>query len=365
MGSDPAREHKSGSKKGQQPHNKPREERTGACPELQGNIFTLGEKNSGTKYLSTRRAIGQYCGVALHKNMYSLVVNGQESEPTEPTPPVPEGTSTRENPAPITETDKIAYKARFDAYMRDRKEHKEYKGKTFVIILGQCTEMLRNKLESCGSSYNKLYESNDVLGLLTMIKGLIDSNAKEEYVFQTGIRHLQAYFNISQSPNETIAAYENRLHSMREAAIGFWGPLVPAKLPRNDTQQTCDAKLLAYLCIKGADRRRFGTLQQELASNFMTQAGHYPADLPAAISLLRANEQNSQRTSKFDRDRKTDSRYRSRHTDVEQHQQHTQVGGNTSQSSRGRRPATPYRQRSSSYSESEQHLPGDQGFFQS
>jgi hypothetical protein len=69
--------------------------------------------------------------------------------------------------------------------------YKLNKGKVFVIILGQCTLTVKNKLKSLGTNYKQLQSEVDMLGLLTAIRNVALANAEIQNPYWGGSTSIQ------------------------------------------------------------------------------------------------------------------------------------------------------------------------------
>ena len=270
--------------------NQPRKD-VGTISELRHHMFTIGEKNSATKYITSRQAIGNYCGTTFHKDMRTLVVDGRDVEPKQPERPKPKtSVATRAQqaegtPPEIDPFDMREYDRDYDQYKKKLERHDTNKGHTIVVILGQCTKKLTNKLILQPTDQN-IYDSNDVVGLLNLIKKLVDTNDEAEYECQKLLRVLHAYTHIDVKHYEDVPSCEQRIQSAFDACTNQWGKIVPAKLPNGETEETFTEKLKAHICIRGADKTGFKNLLKEPRSNHVTGAGTYPATFSKAIAML-------------------------------------------------------------------------------
>ena len=67
------------------------------------------------------------------------------------------------------------YKQELTRYYRKQDKYNENKSRVFVVVMGQCTLTMKNKLESL-RGHQKMEDDNDVVGLLHTIKELSFSN---------------------------------------------------------------------------------------------------------------------------------------------------------------------------------------------
>ena len=119
-------------------------------------------KDQADKYLCTMEAVTDYMGVKFGRNMRMLVKHGEEMIFTKPRAPRGQDAT----PGLLEE-----FKVEIGLYHKDTKEYKEQQVKVFIIILGQCTQITKSKLES-DSNCATLEKNDDVVGLLKKLKEL-------------------------------------------------------------------------------------------------------------------------------------------------------------------------------------------------
>jgi hypothetical protein len=139
----------------------------GAVEELGSNVYVSDVNGATDKFVKTTEAIADYVGRVLGKPMCDLV-NGIDKPPTEPELP----TNTKKEGPEATEWDR-----NYSHYLHQRELYNLIKGKVFMIILGQCTLAVKNRLKSLGTDYTELQLNDDVLGLLTTIRNIALANA--------------------------------------------------------------------------------------------------------------------------------------------------------------------------------------------
>ena len=91
-----------------------------------------------------------------------LAIGGKESEPEKPTEP------TKKTP---TAFDVKECDEKLDFHFRKQEIHEENKAKVFIVIVGQCTLVMKNKVMSC-KDHKKMEEEDNVVELLKAIKKL-------------------------------------------------------------------------------------------------------------------------------------------------------------------------------------------------
>ncbi len=74
------------------------------------------------------------------------------------------------------------YDKRLDNYLKRLDNFEDDKGTTFVIIMGQCTLMMRNKVEG-SDSCDDIEDTNDIVGLLKLIRDLAYATTSIRYSY--------------------------------------------------------------------------------------------------------------------------------------------------------------------------------------
>ena len=143
--------------------------------ELGSNVYTYGTKNQALKYIKTTKYIAEYVGREYGRAMQMLVKDLKESRPEKPNEP-----RARE---PTTYQVKD-YEKQLNPYYDKTDKYDENKAKVIIIIKGQCSLAMKNKVESM-SGYAKIEEDYDVIKLLMNLKELAFTMANAEDPFWT------------------------------------------------------------------------------------------------------------------------------------------------------------------------------------
>jgi Zinc knuckle len=263
----------SGNSKGSGPNGKLI---LGKTKELGELVYKTNTKDQADMYLRTTEAIADYVGVEYGRDMRMLVKRSNEvifKEPEDPATGKP-GISMEK------------YKAELSLYHKENKLYKENKSKVFVIILGQCTLVVKSKLEN-DEDFEQLELNDDVVGLLKMLKQMAFSTAGIQEPFwtlQTLLRRLTA---INQGPNESVANYYRRTNTNIEVMESQWGMFHPTKgLTGDDNKKKARDKLLAMIFLAGADKKRYGRLLEDLNNAYLAKKDNYPESMESTLTLL-------------------------------------------------------------------------------
>ena len=243
----------------------------GAIEELGSNVYCYGNKRQAEFYNKTTEGIADYVGQTYNKDMRKLVNDGVELSLIEPTEP--EGTAN---------TYKIKkYEKDLSRYYEKLDKYNEYKAKVFLVIKGQCSLSMKNKLESM-DKYKVFEENDNVVELLKLIKELSHQTTEVKYQYWTLTTLLWRLMNMRQGENETMAAYHKRFKNMIEIVEGQWGKLYPDKIAaeeadynvkdkKADVISKCNAQMLACMFMHGANKKLYKKCINELNNMYQSR----------------------------------------------------------------------------------------------
>jgi hypothetical protein len=280
--------------------NKPRSARgdvpTGTSHKFQGlaeladSVFTSGAGRSD-KFRKTHEAVAEFAGRTIMNEMYVLVLNGTEAtfpEPNELDPKEAQGSKLER------------YRILLKQALEKQDKYDTSKGLTFRLILGQCHPVLKQKLES-NATFPNLQTTNDVAGLMKLLKSLVYSTDSNQYEFWSMQASLSKLVNLTQLDTEGLASYGKRFLAQLEATEEVNGFLIPDKYRTKTAaeQQVARGKLLACMFLAGADRRRYKPVIDELNNDFLRGKTTYPEDIES-MSLLMSNYRGHKSDTKLD-----------------------------------------------------------------
>ena len=237
------------------------------------------------QYTKTTKAIAEYVGRVYGHEMKILVLQGKETVIQEPE--YPTGST-------VTEKDKAIWSKRYDLYLKKEDRYNDYKAKVFTLVLSGCDKPMRNRVESA-SGYLSVEGSNDVAGLLQIIKDIaFDSNEKKYPPMQAAV----AWRNLAkvwQQDGEDLVDYYKRFVSLVEIVERSYGIVAPEEIAKNNSKYNKDKqsaldierdRMLAFMFMDGADKRLFGFLLKKLADDFALGDGKYPENAEEALQVL-------------------------------------------------------------------------------
>ena len=164
---------------------------------------------------------------------------------------------------------------------------------TFTVIWGQCSESMRAKVKSL-PEYTEKENESDCVWLLKSIRGIMLRFEGQRYVFLSHSDALQNLCHFRQGIEMSLSTYLEEFQNLVDVyehyggSIGASPGLINAIKEGTDKEKTKAArnKTLALSFLKGADRRRFGSLWTDLENQFSRNNDQYPSDLTEAYSML-------------------------------------------------------------------------------
>ncbi len=250
--------------------------------ELGAYVYKFGTKDQANMYIRTTEAIAGYVGRKFGSDMLNLVKYSNEKEFTKPKAP----TFKKDDMHSIIMEE---YKAELNNYHKKSDQYNEYKGKVFSIILGQCTQVVKNQLEN-GATFADLEQTCDVVGLLKELKDMAFSTAGVQQQYITLVDSFRRMAAVNQGPSETVANYYQRFITQVEVFIEQWGDnFYPSKLAKANSdkdKEACKDKFLAAMFLTQADKKRFGSSVEGLNNDYLAGKDNYPGSLEATLTFL-------------------------------------------------------------------------------
>ena len=176
----------------------------------------------------TVEKIAEYCRVEVSKEIYNLILYGEEAEfPEVAAPP-------GKNPSTTTlRKFEMEYKRHLERIENFQKE----KCKAFGIILGQCRELTKQVVKS-DKNYRSLENADNVIGLLGLLRDLSYGTDKKRYVRWIQQAQLRRAVTFAQNPTETLQQFASNFNEQIKTLEDICGPLVPVRDLIKKVQQT-------------------------------------------------------------------------------------------------------------------------------
>ena len=268
----------------------------GRCDALKGYVYdTTGSKQQQTElYIKTTEEIAGYVGKT-YDNGRDIRRAVEKLSPPPFTPP-------SDPPTNATETEKEIWKEEIKVHVRRRRTLEDNIAKLFSLVLGQCSESLRQKIEA-HPDHEEVEDRVDGIGLLRIIKSLAHDVRAEKSPVQSLHATIRSFFLMNQG-NDSIVEYGDRFTAHRgvleemKAAVADEAMMeivlkqqqIDASKATSDQKQAAiiegREQLMAMAHFMGADKRRFGRLQEEVENDFLKGRDDFPKTVIASMNLL-------------------------------------------------------------------------------
>lgn len=278
----------------------------GSEPSLKGFIYDIGHEKTADQYIKTTRAIVGWVGRTFDNNTTAFTDSLTTLQLVAPNPGL--DPNVNQNAA---NQHQIAAEVLLEIWKRDyalahkkRQEYTDFRSKLYHLLLGQCTEALRNRLES-HQDYNTA--ANDGLLLLAIIKALCYTFEERSKVEDAMCGLKEQFYAMKQQRFEALQAYHDRFKALVEvldevdityADAGLIEAVAAshqrAGAPNNADRAEAKGRALAIRFIRGAHEVNRSYLV-ELRNNFLHGHDDYPTSLHAAYNILQRWQVPTQR----------------------------------------------------------------------
>ena len=263
----------------------------GACEELQDSVYTVGDNRQADRYTKTTENIVNYIqrtyedGQDVKDALVQL--EGLDLDLEQPV------NNTEEED--LTYMDKLLLQQQVKDFAARKKRYINNMNKAYALILGQCTQAVKNKLEA-KENWQEIETEHDPIVLLRAIKAITQDYQDSKYPIASIHRSIANLVNIKQGETESLAAYTKRFRTVKDLMEAQHGKLDLAVyvIKQEDydedqhdqlTEEAYD-EFLAYSFMTGADPKRSGDLMKELSNDYALGSDRYPEDIGTAASAL-------------------------------------------------------------------------------
>ena len=246
----------------------------GETEELGTNVFEYGQQD---KYTRSMEAFIKHTGKTVSKDMHDLLKNEERKDfGKEPKPPqATTKPATRQDAQPETvqptSVEVQVWKtnlARWDAKTEAYKKEEE---KTFMLLVGQCTNSLKAKLEA-KTNWSDIEKKADVLKLKESIKELCHDSKVGNYAPFTAMKAAQDLYMIRQKPHEDLTQCQARFDSRHENYEAKVGKLTITEKAVGVTDEEAAEQHLACLFIANSDQQVHGKALADLNDLVLSKA---------------------------------------------------------------------------------------------
>jgi hypothetical protein len=272
----------------------------GKCTDLSGYTYDCSDpKQAADMYTRTTKEIGEYVGRTYKYGSDTRQAIENLAPPVLAMPTDPKAGSSR--------TEEKVWELSVTEFVKQKAHYSENVKTIYSLILGQCTEAMRAKLES-KASYMGIATSSDGIELLKEIKSVMYNFQSQKYGPMALHESKKRLYLLAQDKHTTAQVYLERFRNSIEViehcggSIGTDTGLVdevlttaqPTALTRTSAtedelrlaEQYTKERYLACAFLMGSDRHRYGKLVEDLENDFTQGRDNYPKTLVDAYNLL-------------------------------------------------------------------------------
>ena len=268
----------------------------GKCPELKGYIYDAADSRQSDQFVKTTREIAEYVG-RTYKYGGDIRLAVETLKP--PSFRMPD-----DPPEVATKTALKIWEKDIDEYSRAKFKYAENVKTLFSLVWGQCTDVMRQKVEAT-KTFETINKACNGIGLLLSLKAIAFQFQGQKYLPHAVHEALKRYYNCAQGKFSTTQAYMDHFQNTLDVVLHCKATvsehpgiedLVIAE--RKTTRETISEEELAEIkaevfarstaiaFLLGCDRARYGKLLDDLENDFLQGNNHYPATVVAAYNLV-------------------------------------------------------------------------------
>jgi hypothetical protein len=268
----------------------------GKCADLKGHIYDCSDVRQSDQYTKTTKEIAEYVG-----RTYTY---GGDARLAVETLTLPTLTAPTDPPENANRTDTRIWEKTVDEHVKQRSYLAENMKTLYSLVWGQCTDIMRQKLEA-HESFAGVSTTGDGLGLLKLVIGVAFQFQSQKYLPHALHEALKRYYNCAQGKYATAQVYlehfQNVIAVVTESGGSIAGhpgvedviigegnvermSLTEAHLAAVKEKATARSTAMAFLL--GCDRSRYGRLIEDLENDFLQGRNHYPGTVAEAYNLL-------------------------------------------------------------------------------
>jgi hypothetical protein len=276
----------------------------GRCPDLKGHIYDCADSRQSDMFQRTTREIAEYVGreYARHGGDVSYAI-AEQKKPTIPEPVPPPGVTAES----VTPMQQLVLSEQIKQYVSRLNALEQNLQKAYNLVLGQCSEIMRTKVESV-PEYADLHGRMDVIELLKTIQKICYNFETQKYMPHAVHEAVRRFYLLRQDTSMTCGAYLEKFKSTVDVLETCGGTVGESEIMIQaaaedfadgvvDMEAASDADMASYAevsrqrylataFILGADRKRYRKMIQGLENDYLQGQDKYPRNLTAAYHLL-------------------------------------------------------------------------------
>ena len=258
----------------------------GKCENLKGFIYDCLSSRMADMYVRTTLEIADYVG-ANYKHggdIRQAILTLTPPVVAAPPDPVDQASATQ----------MYLWQQKCQAYVRREQTYISNVQQTFSIVLGQCTQAMKDRLNAL-PGFEQIERKSDAISLLREIKTISFDYESEKYPQLALIESLKRFYSMTQHPNMTNQQYLEKFKNCIDVLehcggqVGAHpGPML-IRLEENghnpenftpaqfmEAYETVREEHIAMCFMHGSDKQRFGSLMQDHENSFIEGHDRFP-----------------------------------------------------------------------------------------
>ncbi|KAI2493199.1 hypothetical protein MHU86_21348 [Fragilaria crotonensis] len=268
----------------------------GKSTDLKGHIYDCSDVRQSDQYTKTTKEIAEYVG-----RTYTY---GGDARLAVETLTLPTLISPTDPPENANRTETRIWEKTVDEYVKQRSYLAENMKTLYSLVWGQCTDIMRQKLEA-HETFAGVSTTGDGLGLLKLVKGIAFQFQSQKYLPHALHEALKRYYNCSQGKFASAQAYLEHFQNVIAVVTESGGSIAGhegieniiigeegydresmTEAQANEVKDKTTARSTAMAFLLGSDRSRYGRLIEDLENDFLQGRNHYPGTVLEAFNLI-------------------------------------------------------------------------------
>ena len=268
----------------------------GKCADLKGHVYDYSDARQSDQFMKTTREIAEYVGRTYKYGSNARLAVESLAMPTITTPADP--------PDNASKSETRIWEKLIDEHVKRITYLNENMKTLYSLVWGQCTDIMRQKVEA-NNSFETISKTGDGLGLLTTLKGVAYQFQGQKYISHALHESMKRYYNCSQGKLATTQAYLENFQNVIDVVVHSGGKIsghpgvgnsiiaerglmrdnmTEAQIEEVRTEISARSTAMAFLL--GSDRARYGRLIEDLENDYLQGRNNYPTTIAAAYNLL-------------------------------------------------------------------------------
>lgn len=274
-------------------NNAPRQPKfEGKCDDLKGHIYDCSDSRQADQFAKTTKEVAEYVGRTYkYGGDARLAVENLE---------LPEMVMPQDPPEGATKTENRIWEKEVDEYVKRKTYLTENIKTIYSLAWGQCSDIMRQKLEAL-VEFEALSAEGNGIALLKAIKALTYNFQSQKYLPHALHESKRRFYIHSQGQHVTTQAYLEQFQNIVDVIEHSGGgigsePGIDSIIAKEKGKQVNELtpadkseaqdRYLAVAFILGSDRLRYGKLIENLENDYLQGRNSYPQNLTASYNLL-------------------------------------------------------------------------------